>query len=150
LVTYAPAKDHPQITFVLPRQDADNLPLNVKRLEMRRKLILEKMHAMISYVTSTHRCRMQMIQEYFNESSLANCNICDVCIGKRKKDNVTTYETLKAEILLTLKDQAMPIEKLESHLMPKDAELFVDVVREMVDEGAIGYDKVWQLRLIKK
>jgi ATP-dependent DNA helicase RecQ len=79
-----------------------------------------------------------------------NCDICDVCINKRKQDNALTYETLKEEILHTLKDKSMPIEKLESHLMPKDAELFVDVVREMVDEGIIGYDKVWQLGLVKK
>jgi ATP-dependent DNA helicase RecQ len=154
MVIYTPVKDQPQITFVLPRQDAAHLPLDVKRLAERKKLILAKLQAIVDFVLSTHRCRMQMIQDYFNETSLANCNICDVCINKRKTDNSQAYELLRAEVLRILREQSMPIEKLEEYISPKDQELFIDVVREMVDEGIIEYDKTWSLKvasgLIKK
>jgi len=53
------------VTFPEPRQDADRLPLNLQRMERRRSSSWAKMNAMIGYVTNTHRCRMQVIQDLF-------------------------------------------------------------------------------------
>jgi ATP-dependent DNA helicase RecQ len=150
VVDYVPAKDEPQVTFVLPRQDANRLPVNRERIEARAKLITAKMEAMIGFTTSTHQCRMQMIQDYFDEVSQKECGICDVCIGKRKKDNFKAFEQLKIEILHVLENNSMAIEALEKHIAPKNQELFIDVVRELVDEGRLQYDKVWKLRTTSK
>ncbi|HYC84305.1 MAG TPA: RecQ family zinc-binding domain-containing protein, partial [Chryseosolibacter sp.] len=146
IVSYMPVKDEPQVTFVMPRQDADKLPVDRGRLEQRRLLILGKLKAMIGYTVSTHQCRMQMIQDYFNEVSTHPCNICDVCIGKRKKDNLTAFKKIKTEVLNVLLNESMHIEKLEERLAPRDTELFIDAVREMVDEGTIEYDQAWRLK----
>ncbi len=151
VVDYQPVKDQAQITFEIARQDADRLQINVERLNERRKLIISKMEAMVNYTTSTHQCRMQMIQDYFNEVSLSSCQICDVCIQRRKKENATDYDSLRARILKTLSvGEAMPVETLEEVLAPKDTELFVDVVRELADEGLIEYDPTWRLKIGKK
>lgn len=147
IADYVPAKDKPQVTFVVPRQDANVLPVDRQRLGERRKLILGKMEAMINYVQSTHQCRMQMLQDYFNEMSNQPCNICDVCINKRKTDNLKAYQLLRTEILKTLRSGSMAIEELEERLSPRDSELFVDTVRELADEGLVAYDKAWRLKL---
>jgi ATP-dependent DNA helicase RecQ len=150
IVLYSPAKDNPQLTFLVPRQDAAHLPVDVKRMQMRRDLIVGKMKAMVNYVSTDHRCRMQLVQEYFDEVSFKECEICDVCIGKRKKENRDGYALLRIEVMNVLNEKSLPIEKLEAHIAPKDQELFIDVVREMVDEGIIEYDPVWQLRISKR
>jgi ATP-dependent DNA helicase RecQ len=144
---YGPAKDQPQITFVMPRQDAEHLPLDRDRLEARRKLITGKMEAMTSFVTTSHRCRMQLIQDYFGETTFQECKICDVCIDKRKKENGEAYGNIRTEITNVLKKQGFTIEELEEYIAPRDRELFVDVVREMLDEGILSYDKAWKLKL---
>ena len=150
VVTYQPAKEKPQVTFMTPRQDAERLPLNLQRLEARKKLILDKMKAMVSFVTLTHRCRMQLIQDYFNEVSYNKCGICDVCIEERKKDNRNAFDDLRDEVTSILKKKSLTVEQVEELIAPKDHELFVDVVREMVDEGVLAYDSVWKLSLIKQ
>jgi ATP-dependent DNA helicase RecQ len=147
---YQPAKDKPQITFVLPRQDADRLPLNVKRLNDRKKLILDKMKAVIAFVTTTQRCRMQIMQDYFGEVSYTTCGICDVCINQRKNENLHTISELRDEVLNILKEKPITVEQLEELIAPRDQELFIDVVREMVDEGLLVYDAVWKLGLKKQ
>jgi ATP-dependent DNA helicase RecQ len=147
VASYLPARDEPQVTFVLARQDADRLPIDRDRLETRRKLIIGKMKAIVDYTRSTHQCRMLMIQDYFNEVSSKSCEICDVCITRRKKNNIRAFEQLKVDVLKILKKESLPIETLEEKLAPKDGELFIDVVREMVDEGKIEYDKAWRLRI---
>jgi ATP-dependent DNA helicase RecQ len=147
IVTYQPVKEKPQVTFVLPRQDAEKLPLNTVRMAARKKLITEKMEAMITFTTSPHRCRMQMIQDYFNEITFETCGICDVCTEKRKKENVLAFKEIQAEILMMLKLNAHTIEELEERIAPSDHELFVDVIREMVDNNHIEYDNAWRLKL---
>jgi ATP-dependent DNA helicase RecQ len=143
---YNPARDKPQVTYIFSRQDAENLPVDKLRLETRRELIFDKMKAMISFAENNLRCRMQVIQEYFNERTNAICGICDVCIGRRKKDNLRAFENLRAEVLSVMRKNVFSIEQLEKHIAPKDRELFIDVVRELVDEGILSYDKVWKLR----
>lgn len=146
-VIYTPMRDKPQVTYIAARQDADNLPVDRKRLEARRALILDKVRSMIAFVDTSFRCRMQFIQQYFDEDTEETCGICDVCIERRKKDNLKAFEKLREEILVVMKQNVFSIEQLEKEIEPRDRELFVDVVRELVDEGVLLYDKVWHLRM---
>ena len=150
IVSYKPAKEKPQITFILPRQDAEKLPLDVKRLEDRKVLIESKMKAMTNFATSTHRCRMQLIQEYFGEETFQTCGKCDVCIEQKKKQSSTETKSLRDEILTLVKSKLYTIDQLEKRIAPTDTELFIDIIREMVDEGELSYDKVWRLKIGNK
>jgi ATP-dependent DNA helicase RecQ len=150
IAIYQPVKEKPQVTFVSPRQDASVLHLDVARMASRKKLIMEKMEAMIAFTTTQHRCRMQMIQDYFNEVTFNNCGICDVCIERRKKDNRLAFDELWQEVLSALKQDRKTIEELEELIAPRNHELFVDVVREMVDDGILEYDNAWRLKRIQQ
>lgn len=147
IIVYKPSKEKPQITFILPRQDAEKLPLNVKRLEERKALIESKMKAMSNFATSTHRCRMQLIQEYFGEETFQTCGKCDVCIEQKKKESSAQTKTLREEIVTLVKSKLYTIDQLEKRIAPTDTELFVDLIREMVDVGELEYDKVWRLKI---
>lgn len=147
IINYLPLNEQPQITFLLPRQDVDYLPVDKKMLRERRELIISKMNAMIEYATNTDRCRMQRIQEYFGEETFDTCGWCDVCIAKRKQENSQSTQELREQILRLVKEQFFSVDELEQRLAPTDVELFVEVVRELVDEGVIVYDDVWRLRL---
>lgn len=147
ILTFEPASDKPQITFVLPRQDANLLPIDRIKMEERRKLNFEKMEAMADYATQTHRCRMQVIQDYFGEETYSTCGICDVCIDRKKKDNENLFNDYQNQVLYLLKKSSLTVEQLEESVAPQDHELFIEVVREMVDGQEIFYDDVWVLRL---
>lgn len=147
VLIYSPLRDKPQVTYIVARQDAEHLPIDRKRLEERRALIFEKMRAMIAFVENTFQCRMQVIQEYFGETTEAICGLCDVCIAKRKKDNLLIYEKLREEVLHVMVNHSFSVEQLEKEIDPEDRELFVDVVRELVDEGMLVYDKAWRLTM---
>jgi len=147
VVLYSPARDKPQLTYILPRQDAELLPVNTARLEERRNLVLSKMEAMTSYVTTDYRCRMQFIQAYFDEHTEETCGICDVCIRKRKKENMQAFEQLRDQVMMVMRQGDLSVEQLEKEIDPQDRELFVDVVRELVDEGVLVYDNAWRLKV---
>lgn len=147
MLNYEPASDKPQVTFVLSRQDHDHLPIDIKTLESRRKLVLEKKETMIAYVTQRHRCRMEVIQAYFDEEALIPCGICDVCLEKRKKESKTALADYRGQILYLLKQKSFSAEELEDAVSPQDKDLFVDALREMVDNGDVFYDDFWMLHI---
>lgn len=141
------ATDTPQLTWVLPRQDADKLPVDKARMDLRRDLHLRKMKSLIHYTEQEDRCRMQVIQEYFGEETFATCGICDVCINKRKRESISTIKDYQEQIVYALKEKPMAVEELEQVVSPKEQSLFTEVVREMIDEGNIFYDDFWVLHL---
>jgi ATP-dependent DNA helicase RecQ len=147
LLAYQPSSDKPQITFILPRQDADYLPVDRQRMERLRNLNLAKMEAMINYVSQSHRCRMQIIQEYFNEITYDTCGKCDVCLEKKKKENLAVFSDYHDQIIYLLMQKSMTVEELEQAVSPNDHEVFVEVVREMVDASEISYDAFWVLSI---
>ncbi len=147
VLVYEPVNENPKITFVLARQDANRLPIDRKEFDRRRELHLAKMEAMKNYVEQDHRCRMQVIQEYFDEETYSVCGMCDICISKRKTENLAMLKDYEDQILYLLKQKPMTVEDLETAVDPKEKELFIDVVREMVDSAQIAYDEFWVLRL---
>lgn len=149
VATYLPQKELPQVTFILPRQDAARLPLDRQRLAHRRGLAMERMEAMIRFATSGQTCRMQQVQLYFGEESWETCGICDVCVAKRKKENLAEAKGLRDEILRLAKENDYTLEQLEERIQPRDNELFVEVIRELVDENKLEYDEVWRLRRVR-
>jgi ATP-dependent DNA helicase RecQ len=150
VASYQPASDTPRITYLIPRQDADHLPIDRKRLEERRALYMRKMQAMSNYVSQDLRCRMQVMQEYFDEINTKPCGMCDVCVDNKKKENLTALKGYREQVLFLLKQKPRPVDELEDAVEPEDHDLFVEVVREMVDEGVIAYDEKWVLKMKRK
>ena len=105
------------------------------------------MEAIIQYAEQNQRCRMQLIQEYFDEVTYSTCGICDVCISKRKRLNSTTTKDYETQIIYLLTSHAMSPEELEQQVAPKEKDLFVEVLREAVDAGQVYYDDNWLLHL---
>ncbi len=147
MLVYEPVNDGPKVTFVLPRQDANQLPIDRVAYDHRRDLHFSKMEAMIGFVTQSNRCRMLVIQEYFDEITDQRCGKCDVCISARKKENLAALKDYEAQILYLLSQKSLSVEELETEVDPKEKELFMDVVRELVDAGEIVYDEFWVLNI---
>ncbi|MBY0436403.1 MAG: RecQ family ATP-dependent DNA helicase [Cyclobacteriaceae bacterium] len=149
VIHYSAASDMPQITFLTPRQDADRLPLNTERLYSRRDLAVSKAKSIIDLAEENHRCRMQVILEYFGETLLELCGRCDVCISRKKKDNENSLRDYERQVLYLLSQKPLTVDELEEALTPADHDLFIEVVRELVDRGNIRYDEYWVLHLTK-
>ena len=93
---------------------------------------------------------MQLVQEYFDEVTYDTCGICDVCLQKKKKASLDVFDDYEEQILYLLGQKPLTIEELETQVAPKDREVFVEAVREMVDAGQIFYDDLWVLHLQTK
>lgn len=130
----------PQVVFLTPRFDAKRLPLDIQGIEARKKRDMEKVEAVIHYVTHKHRCRTQLILEYFGEVSYEACGVCDICLEKKKANQVKEADESEAQQILSfLKEGPLAVRVLVSKLNPKDERATLALIRDMLDVGQLQH-----------
>jgi ATP-dependent DNA helicase RecQ len=139
VLDYEPRKDRPQLTFLTERYDAATLPLNFKRITLRRELTLHKATQMVAYAHQTRICRTQFIQSYFGEFSDESCGACDHCIEEKKASLPLDVETKFKELVLqTLATNEVFSEEELFEALNKPASLgHLKCLRQLVEEGKV-------------
>jgi ATP-dependent DNA helicase RecQ len=144
---YEPQKDKPQITFLTERYNAADLPFDIKKMEARKKYLLEKAAAVINYVTHTHRCRTLILLDYFNEQDALPCGVCDICLQHKKIARQTANENKwEQTIFQLLKEKPLTIKELTTIVNPMRENEFISFVRTLIESGEIVFENN-QLRL---
>lgn len=141
---YQRQKTKPQVVFLTPRYDARKLPLNIDSLETRKQRDLDKVKAVINYVKHKDRCRTQLVLEYFGEVSYEPCEVCDVCVKKKrmaekqKGKDEKTFPERSEQILTLLKEESLGVQTLVDKVGANKDEV-LEVVQRMVDFQQIIY-----------
>jgi ATP-dependent DNA helicase RecQ len=147
VIEYLEQKEVAQLTYVLPRLDADNLPINKKAYEGSQQKYLKRIDAVIHYVQHPKRCRTQMILAYFGEEAYDSCGVCDHCLERRQALQQQEVATWRAQIHKALGAEPMVVEELVDRLGLASSADFLELLREMVDAGELAYDDKWRLHL---
>ncbi|MBO3700191.1 ATP-dependent DNA helicase RecQ [Roseivirga sp. E12] len=149
IIDYQRHKDQPQLTYLLPKQQIDQLPIDQQALEAKRRLKLAKMEAVIAYVHERKQCRTQLLLSYFGETDYDHCGICDNCIEKAKhQDDEKERKHYRSQILQLLSaSHQLNEEKLVETLKPKDKSMFLDLLAELIDHGELHYDDYGHLNI---
>lgn len=132
VLAYQKQSNYPHITFLTKRYDASLLPINAKDLEIRKQRELDSVMAVSDYLNETLKCRMLILQQYFNDHAGKACGICDNCLSKNKllasqeliryKERLLDIVPVSAEKLMTTSDfQNIDLLKLAiSHLIQNE------------------------------
>jgi ATP-dependent DNA helicase RecQ len=149
LLQYLPQKATPQFTFTTARHHAASLPLDRKILKQQTTIATEKAVAVIRYTTHQHLCRVQLLLEYFGETTYKNCGQCDVCLAKAKQraqcptEDYQKYRHLVLKRLQTGMQELHQIVESVDHLTAE--ETIVATIRQMLDDGELSYDGTGKL-----
>ncbi|TND05871.1 MAG: ATP-dependent DNA helicase RecQ [Bacteroidetes bacterium] len=140
LITYIPATDRPQMTFLGPRADAKTLHISPEHLAERKRITGERVQAMITYVKSTHRCRSRQLLAYFGETDTNDCGICDVCLERKKVVLQMNDDELADHLLRLAATEALSLQELVAKSGVEPEERVVEMIRWMMENGIIQYD----------
>jgi ATP-dependent DNA helicase RecQ len=129
----------------MPRFDIRELPLQEVEIARRKERDLQKARAVKHYVQHPNRCRTQLLLEYFNEITDAECGVCDNCLKKKKQQKVliedkSETEGTRLKIKALLANGAMSLSLITQIMQPVNQSKFQEIVREMVADGVIGFD----------
>lgn len=138
IIDYTPQKSVPQLGFLTSRQDSENLSIDYKEIEKRKINDKKALRSVRLYTEQSAKCRMLLIQDYFDEKTSKTCGICDICI-KMKKIGLNTAKTdlLTQKILDLLPCTPAHI---ELKLADEDKESLTKVIKYFFENGILSLD----------
>ena len=147
LVSYAPSKKCPIITFTRHRVLGSELRFEREVYEERKAMFGERLNAMIHYATNDRICRSASLLAYFGEKRADVCGRCDVCLSKREVEPVAPINAHDALLALLSDGKLHDITELDALALPREA--MSRLLRTMCDEEIISVSGE-KIRLNKK
>ena len=136
LVSYAPSKKCPIITFIRHRVLGSELRFEREVYEERKAMFGERLNAMIHYATNDRICRSASLLAYFGEKRADVCGRCDVCLSKREVDNAVPANAHDALFAMLSDGKLHDITELDALALPREA--MSRLLRTMCDEEIIS------------
>ena len=140
IITYLPKNDQPQIGYLQERVRTDELNINHEHYLQRKKEYASRISNMIEYIR-TDNCRSVLIGQYFGDSAIIDCGICDNCAEKKfEKKRTVIIPELIATILTEIKAEPKGLDYLKS-LLFEDEKSVMQAINYLNEEGKI---KIYQ------
>jgi ATP-dependent DNA helicase RecQ len=138
VLTYQPQKDKARLLFLTPRYDVKHLPLDVLKIAERKARDLAKVRAVRQYMQHEHRCRTQLLLEYFGEISYKLCGVCDICLRKTKEEKRTLSALNPAQLKSFLQEKPLLLRELVAKFSDNEEEV-LQLIQRLVDTQEIRY-----------
>ncbi|MES2456176.1 MAG: ATP-dependent DNA helicase RecQ [Bacteroidota bacterium] len=140
LLSYLPRTDQPQLQFIRPRVDLMHLDIDVKYVELRKKILTDQIEAVVAYV-GTFICRSRQLLAYFDEPDAEKCGACDVCLAEKKlEEQDLVSDRIDFELITLLQSQAYVLHDLIPALKSGTEAEKLQRIGELLDAGKIKTD----------
>jgi ATP-dependent DNA helicase RecQ len=140
VLSYLPASDKPKISFLIPRAEQKNLPLNTQYMSARKENALEKAENMIHYARNTTKCRALFIMNCFDEKNDVPCGVCDICLKNKKIPFISDADLEKA-ILQAFSEGKMSKEALIKRVNSAYEVRIIEILRKLYEKKVIQTDE---------
>ncbi|WP_316788001.1 ATP-dependent DNA helicase RecQ [Pedobacter frigoris] len=140
LLSYLQQTDQPQLQYVRPRLDLLHLDIDVKYIELRKKIQTDQVNAVLSY-TIKKECRSVQLLRYFDEPDGDKCGVCDVCLSEKKADDDDHLgDKIDFEIATLLQIQPYGLSELVNAIKTGDEIDRINRIRDLLDASKIKTD----------
>lgn len=137
VIVYEPQKDEPQVMLTRTRIKTSLLEINSERYKERKVIFTERTNKMLEYVTDEKNCRSKIIGNYFGDTAMNDCGICDNCLKKKRTAlSQEIFDKIATLLKENLKHPSSTDELLE-RLRGNNKDHIWTVVNFLVDEGKI-------------
>ncbi len=138
IIDYQPQSDHPKLTLLTGRMDERNILFPEEVYENRKRMEVERLHAMVRYLEK-HQCRSVQLLEYFGERGTQPCNQCDVCRESNKHGILPQdYERMNQAVMDTVLKGAYTIEDFPAHLPTFSKDNLIEFIRWKLSNGELS------------
>ena len=143
ILTYIPPRINPKLIFSENRVDEKDIMLRPEVYDKRRMVMEKQVESMIAYIQDNRQCRQTHLVKYFGEKGEEDCNICDVCIEKRKLRNADedTEQECRNAILTLLADGSRHL-ITETYSLPYQNNIVKKTLSKMIEEEYVFSDSI--------
>ncbi len=138
VISYIEQTSLPQIIYTTERLSIDDIRISKQNYQDRKEIAITKMEAVIGYATALHKCRSQILLNYFGEKDTYRCGVCDVCIERNKLElSDIEFTTVSDQIKTLVKETPMPITKLVSKITRVREDKTIKVIQWLMENDKL-------------
>jgi ATP-dependent DNA helicase RecQ len=139
IIKYQPKNNNAQITFLKARTDAKHLQINKQKWEERKAYEKEKLNKIADFILSTEKCRSLMLLNYFGDEETINCEKCDYCIKKKRKEiKEKEFRSISNSLQKLLTENEHSLEEICSLLPTLNEAVIINVLQFLFDNDKVG------------
>ncbi|TDH19848.1 RecQ family ATP-dependent DNA helicase [Segetibacter sp. 3557_3] len=117
ILKYYPQKETPQVYFNQNRAPAAYLSFNQAAYFERKLQFKKRIDAMLAYVRLQAACRSTFIGNYFGDTNLSRCGVCDNCLQlKNLQLSKEDFLSIQTKILETIPESGIEVKTLIDQL----------------------------------
>ncbi len=138
ILDYLPQKNSPQLIFNTERLNAEDILLSKTFYFQRKNEAFSMLESIIRYSTSLTECRSRMLVNYFGEKKSDNCEVCDVCLRRRRKE-INEKRSREIEQALTdiLANSSCSVSEIVSKMHKFKENDVLTILRWLIEEGRV-------------
>jgi len=134
IISYLPQTNEPKLTYLTERLAIENVKISAEHYHDRKEVAIKKMESVIYYVTSKHKCRSEILLNYFGEKDVYRCGVCDVCLERNKLElSDIEFSTVSNQIKKLLKSDQLALTELVNRIEGVRDDKIVKVIQWLIE-----------------
>jgi len=132
----------PQLTYLTERLAMSDLNISAKNYHHRKEIAIKKMESVIYFTTSQHKCRSEILLQYFGEKNTYRCGICDVCLERNKLElSDIEFSSVSNQIKQLLAKEHLTITQLINKIDGIREDKIIKVIQWLTDNNKLVNNK---------
>ncbi len=138
VISYLPQTTQPQLTYLTERLEDKNVVISAQHYHDRKEIAVKKMESVIYYATTKHKCRSEILLNYFGEKDTYRCGVCDVCLERNKLElSDVEFSAVSDQIKKQLKESPLPMTELVNQIKDVRDDKIIKVIQWLMENGKI-------------
>ncbi len=113
IISYLEQTNQPQLTYLTERLNVKDISISAKHYHDRKEIAIKKMESVIYFATAKHKCRSEILLNYFGEKDIYRCGVCDVCLERNKLElSDVEFSSVSDQVKKLVQQEPAPITQL--------------------------------------
>ncbi len=138
VITFIPQTNQPQLTYLTERLENKNLVISAQHYHERKEIAIKKMESVIYYAASKHKCRSEILLNYFGQKDTYRCGVCDVCLERNKLElSDIEFSAVSDQLKKSLHDNPLPMTELVNSVKDVRDDKIIKVIQRLIENEKI-------------
>jgi ATP-dependent DNA helicase RecQ len=146
VISFIPQTTLPKLIFLQNRINLKFESIQLLNYPILKEKALTRINSVVNYVTEKNICRSRLLLSYFNETDFKDCQYCDVCVEKYKR-NLETEEGLIENIKIELTHQSFSLTELMRKFQSVNSKRLNDLINKLIDDDVLQIDSEKNIHL---
>lgn len=139
IISYIPQSDKPQLVYTDDCHRISNLHISKQHYNELKERALMRMESVIYYAMSMHKCRSEILLDYFGEKETFRCGICDVCIERNKLElSDLEFTNISEQLKSALRAEPLSLTDLVHRVTQVKEDKILKTIQWLRDNGKLS------------